>query len=146
MSPTLAPADRIELRLIRRHRDRGDRKAFAELLRRNTPQVRALARTFATTPDELDAFVRSGTAGLVEAIDAFDLDRGTRFSPFAARAIASAMQRSIAARTGGASPLRLVRAPDDAADRAATRGNVGTRDPQAGPTLDGRLPRLVQFR
>lgn len=108
MSPTLAPSDRIELRLIRRHRDRGDRKAFAELLRRNTPQVRALARTFATTPEELDAFVRSGTAGLVEAIDAFDPDRGTRFSPYAARAIASAMQRAIAARADGASPLRLV--------------------------------------
>jgi len=69
----------------------GDAAARAELIVGSLRLVAMRARLRGWRGEQLDEAVQAGTIGLIEAIDRFDPDRGTRLSTFAWHHIGAAM-------------------------------------------------------
>ena len=63
---------------MRAYHGRGDRAARERLIELYLPLVRTLARRFAHRGERLDDLVQVGSIGLIEAIERFDPERGTR--------------------------------------------------------------------
>lgn len=99
--PLLSADD--ELRLGRAARD-GDLAAEQELIRANLKLVVALARRYAASGVPLLDLVQEGNLGLMQAVEAFDPDRGFAFRTFAMWWIRQAISRGIV-ENGGKIPL-----------------------------------------
>jgi RNA polymerase sigma factor (sigma-70 family) len=76
----------------------------------------AVARAFASRPQDIDDLVGQACVTLIRAVDLFDVDRGVRFSTYATRAIRTELSRFIIRRRKRAmrcvDPLLLWRHPD----------------------------------
>lgn len=72
---------------------RGDRQAREELVARNLPLVRHVARRFTGFGHDFDDLVQAGTVGLLQAIDGFDPARGYQFSTYAVPVILGEIRR-----------------------------------------------------
>lgn len=77
-------------RELRRTNERALRDA---LIAEHMPLVRALARRFANRGEPLDDLISTGTLGLINAIDRFDPQQGTKFSTFATPTIIGELRR-----------------------------------------------------
>lgn len=78
----------------RAYRRRGDQAARERLIERHLPLVRYFARRLASSLGDSvdrDELVSAGMVGLVDAVDAYEPERGCRFSTFAAPRIRGAM-------------------------------------------------------
>src|SRR5699024_3693716 len=71
---------------------RGDRRARAELIESGQRPVVLRALMLGYRGEELTEAVQNGTVALIEAVDRFDPDRGTRLTTFAWWPIARAMR------------------------------------------------------
>jgi RNA polymerase sigma factor (sigma-70 family) len=91
-----------EARLARRI-EGGDAPARDEMIARNLPLVRSLARAYMGRGVPLDDLVQEGTVGLVHAVDKFDHRRGVKLSTYAVWWIRRSLQEALA----GARPIRI---------------------------------------
>ena len=90
----------------------GEVPARDEMIARNLPLVRSLARGYLGRGVPFDDLVQEGTVGLVRAVDKFDHGRGVKFSTYAVWWI----RRSIHEALAGA---RLIRIPPTARQQMA---------------------------
>ena len=81
----------------------GEGAARHEMIARNLPLVRSLARAYVGRGLPFDDLVQEGTIGLVRAVDKFDHRRGVKFSTYAAWWIRHSMQDAVA----GERPIRI---------------------------------------
>jgi RNA polymerase primary sigma factor len=93
-----------EAQLARRI-ERGEVAARDEMIARNQPLVRSLARAYVGRGVPFDDLIQEGTVGLVRAVDKFDHRRGFKFSTYAVWWIRRSMQEALAA----ARPIRIPR-------------------------------------
>jgi RNA polymerase primary sigma factor len=91
-----------EAQLARRIED-GEPAARDEMISRNLPLVRSVARAYVGRGLPFDDLVQEGTVGLVRAVDKFDHRRGFKFSTYAVWWIRRSMQEALA----GARPIRI---------------------------------------
>jgi RNA polymerase primary sigma factor len=84
----------------------GDEAAEQELLRRNLPLARKIARNYHTPGADFDDLVQEGSVGLLRAIRKFDPSRGLKFSTHAHWWIRQAISRFVKG------PTRLIRLPE----------------------------------
>ena len=136
----------------------GEPAARDEMIARNLPLVRSLARAYEGRGVPFDDLVQEGTVGLVRAVDKFDHRRGFKFSTYAVWWIRRSLHDALAA----ARPIRIpptarhqmaaihraetaLRAAGDAAtdDAIAQRAGLSTRTvrgllvvPQVSASLD----------
>ena len=78
----------------RLYRGTGDERARERLIERHMPLVRYFARRFSTALGEgieRDEMTSAGMLGLLDAVEAYDPEKGYRFSTFAAQRIRGAM-------------------------------------------------------
>ncbi len=75
--------------------DAGDRQARDELVDRYQGFARALARRFVKAQVKRDDLDQVALVGLVKALERFDLDRGVKFTTFAARTIEGELKRHL---------------------------------------------------
>jgi RNA polymerase sigma factor (sigma-70 family) len=140
---TLSPTEEAQLA---RRVESGDAAARDEMIARNLPLVRSLARAYTGRGVPFDDLVQEGTVGLMRAVDKFEHRRGFKFSTYAVWWI----RRSIHDALAGARPIRIpptarqqmaaiqraetdLRADGDAAtDDAIAQGSAGA--PCAGCT------------
>jgi len=85
---------------------RGDKTAEQEVVRRNLPLVRSVARTYKTPGADFDDLVQEGATGLVRAIRKFEPERGFKFSTYAHWWIRQAISRFVKG------PTRIIRIPE----------------------------------
>jgi len=81
----------------------GEVAARDEMIARNLPLVRSLARAYVGRGVPVDDLVQEGTVGLMRAVDRFDYRRGFKFSTYAVWWIRRSMQDALA----GAQPIRI---------------------------------------
>jgi RNA polymerase primary sigma factor len=119
-----------EAQLARRI-EAGERAARDEMIERNLPLVRSLARAYVGRGVPFDDLVQEGTIGLVRAVDKFDHRRGFKFSTYSVWWIRCSMQEALA----GERPIRIpptARRQMAAIHRAETElradGDVATDD------------------
>ena len=79
--------------LFRRFKESGDRDAREQLILMHDRLVRFLARKFADRGEPLNDLVQVGYVGLINAVDRFDPDRGTKFSTYATPTIIGEIRR-----------------------------------------------------
>lgn len=79
-------------RLLRQHRD-GDQRAREELIRRNMPLARQLARRYYHGREPFDDLLQVAHLGLVKAADRFDVERSTSFASIAVPTILGELRR-----------------------------------------------------
>lgn len=79
--------------LFRRYIDTRDRKTRDQLVMMHQNLVRFLAGKFANRGEPLEDLVQVGVIGLINAIDRFDPDRGTKFSTYATPTIVGEIRR-----------------------------------------------------
>jgi RNA polymerase primary sigma factor len=91
-----------EVELARRI-EGGEVAARDEMIVRNVPLVRSLARAYVGRGVPFDDLVQEGTVGLVRAVDKFDHRRGLKFSTYAVWWIRRSMHEALA----GARPIRV---------------------------------------
>jgi RNA polymerase sigma-B factor len=82
-----------ESALFERWRRRGDERAHAELVNRNMPLVRQLARRYAYTSEPLDDLVQVGSVGLLHALARYDDRHGSSFKAYAVPTILGELRR-----------------------------------------------------
>jgi RNA polymerase sigma-B factor len=80
-------------RLLRDYHLRGDTAARQRLVELHLPLVDALARRHARAPGEYDDLYQAGCIGLINAIDRFDLHRGSELEAFAVPHITGEIRR-----------------------------------------------------
>ena len=73
----------------------GDRTARDRVIEQNLPLVRAIARRFARSPDQVDDLVQSGAIGLIKAVDGFAEGRGRDLGAYAVPTILGELRRSV---------------------------------------------------
>jgi RNA polymerase sigma-32 factor len=88
--PLLDPGEEIEL--ARRYQERGDRRALDRLVGSHLRLVVKTALGYRGYGMPLGELISEGSAGLVQAADRFDADRGFRFATYAIWWIKAAMQ------------------------------------------------------
>ena len=81
----------------------GEVAARDEMIARNLPLVRSLARSYVGRGLPFDDLVQEGTVGLVRAVDKFDYRRGFKFSTYAVWWIRRSIQDALAS----ARPIRI---------------------------------------
>jgi RNA polymerase primary sigma factor len=81
----------------------GEMAARDEMIARNLPLVRSLARAYVGRGVPFDDLVQEGTVGLVHAVDKFDHRRGFKLSTYAVWWIRRSMHEALA----GARPIRI---------------------------------------
>ncbi|HSH44690.1 MAG TPA: FliA/WhiG family RNA polymerase sigma factor [Longimicrobiales bacterium] len=120
-------------------RQQGDQRARERLIERHIPLVRYFARRMEPTAaaslsrDELES---AGTLGLLNAVDAFDPDRGYRFSTFAAPRIRGAMLDELRRRDPASRAVRRrQREVADVENRLAVRLERLPRHDEVAATL-----------
>lgn len=108
-----------ELELIREYRHGDRKKATTGLLAMHEGFIRKTAASF-KVPSEFDDLYAEGVAALIESIDGFDEENGTKFLTYAGSRIKYAMQEHMASlnATGGSSSTQRRRYKDG--DSAAT--------------------------
>lgn len=94
--------------LFREWRKSGDPRLRDRLILMNRGLVAFLARRFAERGEMSEDLMQQGLIGLINALDSFDPDRGTRFVTFATPTILGEMRRYLRDRTWGVRvPRRL---------------------------------------
>jgi RNA polymerase sigma-B factor len=83
----------VERRLLVRYRQEGDLAAREELVGRFLPLARNLALRYAYTDEPFEDLLQVASLGLIKAIDAFEADRGTKFTSYAAPTILGELKR-----------------------------------------------------
>ncbi|MCC7493376.1 MAG: SigB/SigF/SigG family RNA polymerase sigma factor [Fimbriimonadaceae bacterium] len=78
---------------FRELRRTGDRGLREQLIQAHLPLVRALARRFANRGEPVEDLISTGTVALINAVDRFDPEKGTRFSTFATPTILGELKR-----------------------------------------------------
>jgi|SRR5690625_800712 len=106
---------------------RGDRRARAKLIESGLRPVVLRALMLGYRDDDLTEAVQNGTVALIEAVDRFDPDRGTRLATFAWWPIAQAMRA-----TGSEVPSAVEAEPTEASRTGGLDG-----------WLDGLRPELA---
>lgn len=91
-SPTLSASE--ERDLARRCRA-GDMRAKRRLVEAHLPFVRGMARRYARYGASIQDLCQEGTIGLLQALERFNADSGSRLAAFAALWVRSAMQRHV---------------------------------------------------
>ena len=94
MATTAAPADEIQLVWIEYKKDQSNKVLRNQLMERYLPLVKYNGeRIWQRLPDgvELDDLISAGIFGLMDAIDAFDLERGVKFETYCVPRIRGAM-------------------------------------------------------
>ena len=81
--------------LLAEYRRRGDRTARDRVIEQNLPLVRAIARRFSRSPDQVDDLVQVGAIGLIKAVDGFAEDRGRDLGAYAVPTIVGELRRSV---------------------------------------------------
>jgi len=81
--------------LARRYGQQGDNKAREELILCNLRLVVSVAKRFQKKGLPLIELIEEGNLGLIQAVERFDPDRGTRFSTFATWWIERAIRRAL---------------------------------------------------
>jgi RNA polymerase primary sigma factor len=109
---THTPSATEEAQLARRI-ESGDAAARDEMIMRNLPLVRSLARAYTRRGVPFDDLVQEGTVGLMRAVDKFDHRRGFKFSTYAVWWIRRSIHDALAA----ARPIRI---PPTARQQIAT--------------------------
>jgi RNA polymerase sigma-B factor len=96
------------------------------------PLVESIARRFAGRGEQLDDLVQVGCIGLINAVDRFDVDRGSRLGAFAGPSIAGEIQHHLRDRC---TPVRVPRRLQE--QRAALARAVAELAPRLGraPTI-----------
>ncbi|MHB8657968.1 MAG: SigB/SigF/SigG family RNA polymerase sigma factor [Solirubrobacteraceae bacterium] len=90
----MPPAASAEVdRLFVAWRRDGDRQARAQLIERFLPLARKLARRYAGASEPVDDLTQVACVGLVNAVDRYDLERGTAFTSFAVPTIVGELKR-----------------------------------------------------
>lgn len=79
--------------LFRQYKDTGDRSLREQLILMHDKLVRFLARKFADRGEPLNDLVQVGYIGLINAVDRFDPERGTKFSTYATPTIVGEIRR-----------------------------------------------------
>ena len=79
--------------LFRRHKSTGDPAAREQLVLMHDRLVRFLARKFADRGEPLNDLIQVGYIGLINAVDRFDPERGTKFSTYATPTIIGEIRR-----------------------------------------------------
>lgn len=82
-----------ERTLLRRWQLLRDERAREELVRRSVPAARRLARRYARSHESLDDLSQAAILGLVQAIDRFDLERGTGLATYAFPTMSGELKR-----------------------------------------------------
>ena len=93
MSETVEVRTGHEKELWRRFARNGDQRAREELLRHYMPMARRMASRYAGVVEPYDDLVQVASLGLLNAIDRFDVDRGTPFVGFAKPTIMGELKR-----------------------------------------------------
>ena len=122
------------LLLLAEYGRRGDRTARDQVIEQNLPLVRALARRFSRSPDQVDDLVQVGAIGLIKAVDGFQERRGGDLGAYAVPTIVGELKRSVGEPSW---PVRRPRSgephermplvvplDDDAFDRASAASEV----------------------
>jgi RNA polymerase sigma factor (sigma-70 family) len=91
--------------LVAQYQTTRNERLRAQILDRYERMTIVIARRFLCLGEPLEDLVQEGNLGLLRAIDHFDITRGTRFSTYAARRIASAVEHYVRDRG------RLIRQP-----------------------------------
>ena len=107
---TREPSESAAMRrhaLLRAFRESGELAARDRLVADCLPLVSSLARRYANQGEQIDDLIQVGSVGLLKAIDRFDLDRGVRFTTYAASAIVGEIKHDLR------DNVRLVRIPRD---------------------------------
>jgi len=65
----------------------GNKEARNRLIEHNLRLVAHICRKYYSPTNDIDDMLSVGTIGLIKAVDTFSLDKGTRFSSYAARCI-----------------------------------------------------------
>ena len=113
--------DVSNLLLLAEYRRRGDRTARDRVIEQNLPLVRAIARRFSRSPDQVEDLVQVGAIGLIKAVDGFAEDRGRDLGAYAVPTIVGELMRSVGEPSWpGRRPRRR---PD--VERRARGGHVG---------------------
>jgi RNA polymerase sigma-B factor len=112
--PDRHAARALERELLARYHQAGDLAAREELVERFLPFARDLARRYTYTDEPFDDLLQVACLGLIKAIDRFDLDRGAKFTSFAAPTILGELKRHF--RDKG----WALRVPRDLQERALT--------------------------
>jgi RNA polymerase sigma-B factor len=99
-------ARRLHDARLQRRRQRGDRRAGAELAERYLPMARKLALRYRATGEPLDDLVQVASVGLVMAMTRWDPDRGVAFSTFAVPTILGELRRYFRDSTWAVRPPR----------------------------------------
>ena len=110
------------LLLLAEYGRRGDRTARDRVIEQNLPLVRALARRFSRSPDQVDDLVQVGAIGLIKAVDGFQERRAAISGAYAVPTIVGELKRSVGEPSW---PVRRPRSGEphrtDAARRASRR-------------------------
>ena len=112
--PDRPAARALERELLVRYHRTGDLAAREQLVERFLPFARDLARRYTYTAEPFDDLLQVASLGLIKAIDRFDLDRGAKFTSFAAPTILGELKRHF--RDKG----WALRVPRDLQERALT--------------------------
>jgi RNA polymerase sigma-B factor len=136
------------LLLLAEYGRRGDLTARDQVIEQNLPRVRALARRFSRSPDQVDDLVQVGAIGLIKAVDGFREERGRDLGAYAVPTIVGELRRHVrerASATAGATPeTDLLEAVDSrlGAEAGETRALVHA----ALDALSPRERRIVALR
>lgn len=107
--------------LMIEYRRTGDPDLRERLVLIHEPLVRFLAVKFADRGEPLEDIVQVGTIGLIQAIDRFEPERGSRFSTFAIPTIVGEIRRHFRDRTWNVRVPRRLRELNAAAAKANER-------------------------
>lgn len=99
--------------LLRTFRESGELAIRDRLVADCLPLVSSLARRYANQGEQLDDLIQVGSVGLLKAIDRFDLDRGVRFTTYAASVIVGEIKHHLR------DNVRLIRIPRDLRELSA---------------------------
>lgn len=103
-----------------------------ELVTMHLPLVQHLARRYQGRGESLDDLVQVGTIGLIQAVDRFDVDRGTELSTFATPTILGEIRRHFRDRTWA---VRVPRGLQELQARMTSTAEALTTQLHRAPTV-----------
>lgn len=103
-----------------------------ELVTTHLPLVQHLARRYQGRGESLDDLVQVGTVGLIQAVDRFDIARGTEFSTFATPTILGEIRRHFRDRTWA---VRVPRGMQELQAKVTATAEEMTRELHRAPTV-----------